>query len=85
MSLNIKNKETVELVRQLSRKTGTTMTGAVTLAVKAQLEKEKPRSRAGLTKWLNELTKETAAMMNDGRSSTELIEELYDPETGLPK
>ena len=27
----------------------------------------------------------TAAIMNDGRSSKELMDELYDEETGLPK
>jgi hypothetical protein len=83
-SLNIKNAETVQLVRELSQRTGTSMTGAITLAVKAQLEREKPRSKAGLAQWLDEVTRETAAMMNDGRTSKELMDELYDPETGLP-
>jgi hypothetical protein len=35
--------------------------------------------------WLNRITAETAAIMNDGRTSKELIDELYDDETGLPK
>jgi hypothetical protein len=35
--------------------------------------------------WLNRITKETAAIMNDGRTSKELMDELYDEETGLPK
>ena len=83
-SLNIKNEETVRLVRELSRRTGKSMTVAVTLAVKAQLEKERPNPKAGLAKWLDELTKETVALMNDGRTSKELLDELYDPETGLP-
>jgi antitoxin VapB len=85
MSLNIKNKETVQLVKELSRRTGQSMTGAVTLAVKAQLEKERPDPKAGLAEWLDEITKETAAIMNDGRTSKELMDELYDPETGLPR
>jgi antitoxin VapB len=84
-SLNIKNEETVRLVRELSRRTGQSMTGAITLAVKAQLEEKKPNPRAGLAKWLDELTRETSAMMNDGRTTHELFEELYDAETGLPK
>jgi antitoxin VapB len=84
-SLNIKNEETVRLVRELSRQTGQSMTGAITLAVKAQLERERPNPKAGLAKWLDEITRETAAMMNDGRTSKELIDELYDPETGLPR
>jgi hypothetical protein len=28
---------------------------------------------------------ETAAIMNDGRTSKELFDELYDDKTGLPK
>jgi len=83
-SLNIKNEETVRLVRELSRRTGQSMTGAITLAVKAQLEQDPPNRKAGLAKWLDEVTRETAAIMNDGRTSKELIDELYDPETGLP-
>jgi hypothetical protein len=32
-----------------------------------------------------EISRETSAMMNDGRTSKELMDELYDDETGLPK
>ena len=28
--------------------------------------------------------RETGPMMNDGKTSKELMDELYDPETGLP-
>jgi hypothetical protein len=83
-SLNIKNEETVQLVRELSRRTGKSMTGAITLAVKAQLEQEQPNPKAGLTQWLDEITRETSALMNDGRTSKDLFDALYDPETGLP-
>jgi len=83
-SLNIKNEETVRLVRELSQRTGQSMTGAITLAVKAQLEREKPNPKAGLAEWLNQLSRETAPLMNDGRTSKEMMDELYDPETGLP-
>ncbi|WP_263356914.1 type II toxin-antitoxin system VapB family antitoxin [Acidicapsa ligni] len=81
-SLNIKNEETVRLVRELSKRTGQSMTGAITLAVKAQLEQ--PNPKAELAKWLDEVTRETAVLMKDGPTSTELIDALYDPETGLP-
>jgi antitoxin VapB len=83
-SLNIKNAETVRLVRELSQRTGQSMTGAITLAVRAQLEQERPNPKAGLAQWLDEITHETAAIMNDGRTTKELFDELYDPETGLP-
>ena len=84
-SLNIKNEKTVQLVRELSQRTGQTMTGAITLAVKAQLERERPNPKAGLAEWLDEVTSETSLLMNDGRTSKELFDELYDQETGLPK
>jgi hypothetical protein len=83
-SLNIKNEETVQLVRELSRRTGTSMTGAITIAVKAQLEQYSTASKSERAQWLDEVTRETAAMMNDGRTSKELMDALYDPETGLP-
>jgi antitoxin VapB len=85
MSLNIKNEETVRLVRELSKRTGQSMTSTITIAVKAQLEQEPGKSKAGLAKRLDEITKETAAIMNDGRTSKQLMDELYDAETGLPK
>jgi hypothetical protein len=31
-----------------------------------------------------EISRETGPMMNDGKTSKELLDELYDPETGLP-
>lgn len=84
MSLNIKNAETVQLVRELSRRTGTSMTTAITIAVKAQLERQSATSKSERAQWLDEVTRETAALMNDGRTSKELMDELYAPETGLP-
>jgi antitoxin VapB len=83
-SLNIKNEETYQLAKTLAAQNGETVTMAVTIALKERLERQKPNPKAGLAKWLDEVTKETAAMMNDGRTSKELIDELYDPETGLP-
>ena len=41
MSLNIKNEETCRLARELARLTGETMTGAVTVALRDRLEREK--------------------------------------------
>ena len=86
MSLNLKNEETERLARELAKLTGESLTLAVTVALKERLDRqEKERKREGRMEWLNRITKETAAIMHDGRSSTELIEELYDPKTGLPR
>jgi antitoxin VapB len=89
LGLNIKDQETHDLVKQLASLKGTSLTGAVKLAVREQLDREKAvqektNSKKGLAKWLMEISRETAPLMNDGRTVKELMDELYDPETGLP-
>jgi antitoxin VapB len=84
-SLNIKSPEVYQLARQLADKTGETLTTAVEIALRERLERQKANPKAGLTEWLADITKETAAIMDDGRTSKELMDELYDPETGLPR
>ncbi len=41
--------------------------------------------KKGLAAWLEEISRETAPLMNDGRTSKEWMDELYDEDTGLPK
>ena len=41
MSLNIKNEETCRLAGEMARLTGETMTGAITVALRERLEREK--------------------------------------------
>ena len=53
-----------------------------------KLEREKAEHSAGgagLASWLLEIGRETAPLMNDGRTSKEIVDDLYDNETGLPK
>lgn len=86
MALSIKNEETERLAREVAQRNGETVTTAVTVALKERLERqEKASKREGRMEWLERITKETAAIMNDGRTSKELMDELYDDETGLPK
>jgi antitoxin VapB len=86
MALNIKDEETHQLVSKLAKLTGESLTSAVKVSVKERLERhEQTERREGRMEWLRRITTETAAMMNDGRSSKELMDELYDEETGLPK
>ncbi len=89
MSLNIKNERADQLIRELATLQGVTLVAAVTGAVEEKLEKEKAErkqnSKKGLAEWLENLSRETAPLMNDGRTSKELIDELYDEKTGLPK
>ena len=83
--LNIKDEETYRLVRQLSALTGETLTMAIKVAVTERLDRTRPREKEGLKEWLEEVTKHTAEAMNDGPSSAEIGDFLYDKETGLPK
>ena len=86
MSLNIKDEETHQLTRKLAQMTGESLTMAVKVSVKERLERqERASKREDRMEWLNRITAETAAIMNDGRTSKELMDELYDDETGLPK
>ena len=86
MALNIKDEETLRLTRKLAQLTGESLTLAVKVAVKERLERQEKASRKeSRMEWLDRITAQTAAIMNDGRTSKELMDELYDDETGLPK
>jgi antitoxin VapB len=86
VSLNIKDEETHQLTRKLAQLTGESLTLAVKVAVKERLERQQNAARKeSRMEWLNRITAETAAIMNDGRTSKQLMDELYDDETGLPK
>jgi antitoxin VapB len=86
MALNIKDEETHRLAKELAQLTGESLTEAVKASVKERLGRQQQSSkREGRMEWLERITRETAAIMNDGRTSKELMDELYDGETGLPK
>jgi len=90
MSLNIKNPETDGLIRELAGLKGVSLTTAVTIAVRSEIEREialrdgnaMKRSRMQL---LKEYSEQTAPLFLDGRSGNDLINDLYDETTGLPK
>ena len=90
-SLNIKNAETTRMVRELAALEGVSLVAAVTVAVKEKLEREKAEREAAAkpkksrSELLMEFAKECAPLFKDGRSGNELINDLYDDETGLPK
>ena len=85
MGLNIKNPRSEELIRELAALRGVSLVTAVTEAAREALEREKSARLESRMDWLDRVTKETAAIMNDGRTSKELMDELYDDETELPK
>ena len=78
MSLNIKNDETCQLARELAELTGETMTGAITVALRERLEREKR------VKELHAIGEHCASLLRDGPSAVEHGDFLYD-EHGLPK
>ena len=83
MSLNIKNEETHRLARELAELTGETMTGAVTVALRERLERErkiqeKLRAMREITDRLSKLPR------RPGPSAVEHGDFLYD-ERGLPR
>ena len=85
MSLNIKNEETCRLAGELANLTGETMTGAITVALRERLERER-RERgveARITK-MRAVAERCADLLRDGPSAVEHGDLLYD-ERGLPK
>jgi hypothetical protein len=89
MSLNIKNRETDELIRKLAALKGVSLTYAVQLAVQKEIERAQAERQGehkeGMAAWLMKISRETAPLMNDGRTSKEVMDALYDDQTGLPK
>ena len=85
MSLNIKNEETCRLADELARLTGETMTGAITVALRDRLEREKRlRNADELAEKLHAIGQRCAARMGPGPSAVDHGDLLYD-EHGLPK
>lgn len=85
MSLNIKNDETCRLARDLAQMTGETMTGAITVALRERLERE--RRRRGIearARELRAIAERCARLMGPGPSAVDHGDLLYD-ERGLPK
>jgi hypothetical protein len=65
---------------------GVSLVTAITVAVEREIEREKRNQRLNklMADWLMDVSRETGPRMNDGKTSKELMDELYDPETGLP-
>ena len=83
--MNIKNKETHRLARELAELTGETMTGAITVALRERLEREKhERSIEERRRALREIRERMAKLpMRPGPSAADHGDVLYD-ERGLP-
>ena len=86
MSLNISNAETCRLADELTRLTGETTTGAVTVALRERLLERERRKRdaSALAQELHAIGQRCAALLAPGSAAVEHGELLYD-ERGLPK
>ena len=85
MALNIKNEETCRLAGELASLTGETMTGAITVALKERLERERrERSVEARLRKMRAISERCAKLLRDGPSAVEHGDFLYD-EQGLPK
>lgn len=87
MSLNIKNEDVHEAVRELARMLGVSQTSAVEVAVRAKLaELDKERQRTERALRIRQAAAELQdAFKDDDRDLWKVMEDLYDPATGLPR
>lgn len=87
MGISIKSLTTEKRIRELAALRGVNLVTAVTEAVENEIkrEKESRRKKKLSAEYLMKISRETGPMMNDGKTSVQLIEELYDPRTGLPR
>ena len=85
VSLNIKNDETCLLAHDLARLTGETMTGAITIALRERLAREKRRRDANARiEELLAIGRRCAKSLGPGPSAVEHGDLLYD-DRGLPR
>ena len=85
MSLNIKNEEVCRLARELAQVTGETMTGAIAVALRERLARE--RRKRGVETRVRKLraaAERCSRILGPGPSAVEQGEILYD-ERGLPE
>jgi hypothetical protein len=91
MNLNIKNHETYDLVKELAVLKGLSLTSAVTIAVRNEIQREKseqekaaPRIRLKRSEILQAFAREYSKRVKNPIHSWEIDSLLYD-EDGLPK
>lgn len=84
MGLNIKNEKTYQLVHELAKLTGETMTESVTEAVRERLERIRGERGVNLAERLLRIGKECSAHLKEPFRSVDHGDLLYD-EKGLPR
>jgi antitoxin VapB len=84
MSMNIKNKETYRLAKQLSKLTGESLTTANTEAVRERLDRVRRERGADLAERLLLIGRDCAAHLKEPFRTIKHEDMLYD-DRGLPK
>jgi antitoxin VapB len=84
MSMNIKNKETCRLIKQLAKLTGESLTTAVTYAVRERLDRIRRKHGIDLAERLLVIGRDCAAHLKEPYRSSNHGDMLYD-ERGLLK
>jgi antitoxin VapB len=84
MTMNIKNKDTYRLTKQLARLTGESLTGAITTAVRERLDRLRRERGGDLADRLLAIGRDCAGHLQEPIRGINHAEMLYD-EQGLPK
>ena len=85
MSLNIENEQTCRLAAELADLTGETMTGAITVALKERLERERRQRGVNVRlQRMRTISERCAKLLRDAGPPVDHGDLLYD-ERGLPK
>ena len=84
MSMNIKNKETYRLTKQLSKLTGESLTTAVTEAVRERLDRVRREQGINLAERLLLIGRDCAAHLKEPYRTIDHDKMLYD-DRGRPK
>ncbi|HEX6441013.1 MAG TPA: type II toxin-antitoxin system VapB family antitoxin [Stellaceae bacterium] len=85
MSLNLKNDEAYQLARELSERTGESMTTAVIVALRERLTRLQRGSESEFVERLLAIGRDCAAHLSDEARSIDHDAFLYDEKTGLPR
>jgi antitoxin VapB len=85
MSLNLKSDEAYRLARELSEKTGESMTKAVVVALRERLDRLKQESSEDRVQRILAIARDCAAHMSDEERTFDYDAFLYDEKTGLPR
>ena len=84
-SLNLKSDEAYRLARELSERTGESMTKAVIVALHERLERLKRDSRGSRVERILAIGRDAAAHWEEPYRSIDHGDFLYDEKTGLPR